>query len=160
MKKDTTYVDVNFSITVRVPVSTELLPETAEIGDDVSTEISEDVWNHIVNSACCDVMDGPDPSNVDSIVISEINDDDDPEDSVDSLDDYPEHYRVALDWLYDHAEEYGSEEEAIEDCKKVLSAKGYDVSSPECEKELEDAADLARLSHAVLRSQTNFGMSK
>ena len=160
MKNSTTYVDVNFSITVRVPVSTALLPETAEIGDDVSTEISEDVWNHIVNSACCDVMDGPDPSNVDSIVISEINDDDDPEGTVNPLDDYPEHYRVALDWLYDHAEEYGSEEEAIEDCKKFLSAKGYDVSSPECEKELEDAADLARLSHAVLHSQTNFGMSK
>lgn len=160
MKNSTTYVDVNFSITVRVPVSTTILPETAEIGDDVSTEISEDAWRDIVNSACCDMMDCPDASNVDSIVISEINDDDDPEDTVDILDDYPEHYRVALDWLYDHAEEYGSEEEAIEDCKKFLSAKGYDVSGPECEKELEDAADLARLSHTVLRSQTNFGMSK
>ena len=159
MKNSTTYVDVNFSITVRVPVSTDLLPGFAQIGDDVSADISDDVWDHIVNSAC-DVMDGPDASNVDSIVISEINDDDDPEDTANSLDDYPEHYRVALDWLYDHAEEYGSEEEAIEDCKKFLSAKGYDVSSPECEKELEDAADLARLSHAVLRSQTNFGMSK
>lgn len=147
MKKDTTYVDVNFSITVRVPVSTALLPETAEIGDDVSTEISEDVWRDIVNSACCDVMDCPDPSNVDSIVISEINDDDDPEDTTDSFEAYSERYRLALDWLYDHAEEYGSEEEAIEDCKKFLSTKGYDVSNPECEKELEDAADLARLSH-------------
>ena len=159
MKKSTAFVDVNFSITVRVPVSTDLLPGFAQTGDDVSADISDDVWDHIVNSAC-DVMDGPDASNVDSIVISEINDDDDPEDSVDSLDDYPEHYRVALDWLYDHAEEYGSEEEAIEDCKKFLSAKGYDVDSPECEKELEDAADLARLSHTVLHSQTNFGMSK
>ena len=148
MKNSTTFVDVNFSITVRVPVSTELLPEFAQTGDDISADISEDVWNHIVNSACCDVMDGPDPSNVDSIVISEINDDD-PEDTVDLLDDYPEHYRLALDWLYDHAEEYGSEEEAIEDCKKFLSAKGYDVSNPECEKELEDAAELARLSHAM-----------
>ena len=148
MKNSTTYVDVNFSITVRVPVSTDLLPEFAQTGDDISADISEDVWNHIVNSACCDVMDGPDPSNVDSIVISEINDDD-PEDTVDLLDDYPEHYRLALDWLYDHAEEYGSEEEAIEDCKKFLSAKGYDVSNPECEKELEDAAELARLSHAM-----------
>jgi len=71
-----------------------------------------------------------------------FNADDDSEDAVESFDNSPEYvHDIALDWLYEHAEEYDSEEEVADACKNFLSTEGYNVSNPDCEQAVRDALD-------------------
>jgi hypothetical protein len=140
--KKTAYVDVNFVITVRVPVEADLLPEHSEVGDDVESNISDNLWNKLVSTAC-DCMEGPDGNNVESIVVAEIeSDDDDPEDEG-MFDDCPEYvHDAAIDWLYDHATEYDDRDEAMGACKADLAEEGYHIyENSECEWAVEDAFD-------------------
>ncbi len=130
--KKTAYVNVNFAITVRVPVDFSLLPEGVKEGDDISSLISPDLWDDIVNESL-DVMDGPDDGNIDSMVIEEIEGDDDGENEEENEEDIyndSEEYihDAALDWFYDHADEYEDEDEAIEACMDALTDEGYYVN--------------------------------
>jgi hypothetical protein len=139
--KKTAYVDVNFVITVRVPVEADLLPEHSEVGDDVESNISDNLWNKLVSTAC-DCMEGPDGNNVESIVVAEIESDDDPSDEG-MFDDCPEYvHDAAIDWLYDHATEYDDRDEAMGACKADLAEEGYHIyENSECEWAVEDAFD-------------------
>jgi hypothetical protein len=130
--KKTAYIDVNFAITVRVPVDLSRLPEGVEEGDDISSLISTDLWDDIVNESL-DVMDGPNAGNIDSMVVEEIEGDDDgeteEENDEDLYNDSEEYiHDAALDWFYDHADDYEDDDEAIEACKDALIDEGYYVN--------------------------------
>ena len=143
--KKIAYVDVNFAITVRVPVDYDDLPEMCnKEGESLDATVTDEVWNQIVSSAC-DVMDGPDASNVESMVVAEVVETDDPDDDPDDeeamYDDSPEYvHDAALDWLYEHAHEYDDEDEAWKACKDALAAEGYHIyENKECEWAVEEA---------------------
>ncbi len=145
--KKIAYVDVNFAITVRVPVDYDDLPDMCnKEGEYLDATVTDEVWNKIVSSAC-DVMDGPDGSNVDSMVVSSIDTDDDDEPAEEEedpntmFDDCPEYvHDVAMDWLIGHATEYNDRDEAMKACKDDVAAEGYHVySNCECEWAVEDA---------------------
>ena len=140
--KKTAYVDVNFVITVRVPVEADLLPEHSEVGDDVESNISDNLWNQLVSTAC-DCMEGPDGNNVESIVVAEIEGEDNDPDDEGMFDDCPEYvHDAAIDWLYDHATEYDDRDEAMGACKADLAEEGYHIyENSECEWAVEDAFD-------------------
>ena len=142
--KKTAYVDTTFTITVRIPVDTADLPVGVKEGDEIEGKLSEDAWNKIVN-ASLDVMDGPNPGNIESMVVSEIEGkDDEPETDVEAMfDGCPEYvHDAALDWLYDHATEYDDRKEAMKACKDALAGEGYHIfSDRECEWAVEDAFD-------------------
>jgi hypothetical protein len=133
-RNKTAYVDVNFAITVRVPVDPDILPEHSEVGDDVESNISSDLWNQIVSTAC-DRMEGPDGSNVESIVISELDgEDDEPDDDFDNEDMYndsPEYiHDAALDWMYEHRDFLDDigEDAFIARCADELAEEGYNTA--------------------------------
>lgn len=141
--KKIAYVDTTFTITVRVPVDLADLPAGVKEGDVIDDKLSTDAWNEIVSTSL-DTMEGPDAGNIDSMVVSEIEDeDDDPVDVDDEgmFDDCPEYvHDAAIDWLYDHATEYDDRKQAMGDCKADLAAEGYHIyENCECEWAVEDA---------------------
>jgi hypothetical protein len=90
-------------------------------------------------------MDGPNAGNVESMVVAEVVETDDPDDDPDDeeamYDDSPEYvHDAALDWLYEHAHEYDDEDEAWKACKDALAAEGYHIyENKECEWAVEEA---------------------
>ena len=140
--KKTAYVDTTFVITVRVPVDLADLPAGVKEGDEIDNKISTSVWNKIVDTSL-DVMDGPDAGNIESIVVSSIEDDDDDPSDEGMFDDCPEYvHDAAIDWLYDHATEYDDRDEAMGACKADLAEEGYHIyENSECEWAVEDAFD-------------------
>lgn len=125
------YVDVNFCITVRVPVDLADLPAGVEEGDNIESLISADLYNDIVSTAC-DVMDGPSGTDVDSIVINEIEEGDDPEDEDpdEIYNNSPEYiHDAAVDWMNEHADFLNDigEDSFKERCMDDLREEGYNV---------------------------------
>lgn len=123
-----TYVDINFAITVRVPIDSEDLPKGVREGDDVNDLLSDDVWNEVVSQAC-DIMEDPGNS-VDSIMVGELGDDDDEENEEDIYNNSPEYiHDAALDWMNEHADFLNDigEDRFKERCMDVLREEGYNV---------------------------------
>ncbi len=145
--KKIAYVDVNFAITVRVPVDYDDLPDMCnKVGESLDATVTDEVWNKIVSDAC-NVMDGPDGGNVESMTVADIvetgyDPDDDPDDES-MYDDSPEYvHDAAIDWLDQHATEYDDREEAMGACKADLAEEGYHIyENCECEWAVEDAFD-------------------
>lgn len=141
--KKIAYVDTTFVITVRVPVDLDKLPNNIRLGAEISDDIDEDVWDEIVNESL-DVMDGPDAGNIESMVVSSIEDgeDDNPAEE-DMYDDSPEYvHDAAIDWLDQHASDYEDRGDAMWACKCALDKEGYHIfSNCECEWAVEDAFD-------------------
>ena len=126
-----TYVDINFAITVRVPIDSEDLPKGVREGDDVNDLLSDDVWNEVVSQAC-DVMDGPDGSNVESMVVSHIEEQEveEEENEEDIYNNSPEYiHDAALDWMNEHADFLNDigEDRFKERCMDALREEGYNV---------------------------------
>lgn len=147
--KKIAYIDVNFAITVRVPVDCNLLPAACvREGSDLNDVIKSDLWNQIVSDAC-EAMEGPDGSNVEDMVVSsieeeEVEEQEEVEENPDAMyDDCPEYvHDAAIDWLYDHAAEYDDRDEAMQACKEQLAEEGYHIFlDKECEWAVEDAFD-------------------
>jgi hypothetical protein len=146
----TAYVDTTFVITVRVPVDLADLPAGVKEGDEIDNKISTSVWNKIVDTSL-DVMDGPDAGNIESIVVSSIEDDDDDPDDDAMYDSCPEYvHDAAIDWLDQHATEYDDRDDAMKACKDDLAEEGYHIYKDkeceftffkECEWAVEDAFD-------------------
>ena len=141
--KKIAYVDVNFAITVRVPVDYDDLPDMCnKVGESLDATVTDEVWNKIVSDAC-NVMDGPDGSNVESMTVAEIAETAEPDSDPDEgmFDDCPEYvHDAAIDWLYDHATEYDDRDEAMGACKADLAEEGYHIyENSECEWAVEDA---------------------
>ena len=133
--KKIAYVDVNFAITVRVPVDCNLLPaDCVREGSDINDVIKDNIWNQIVSEAC-DVMEGPDGSNVDSMVVSSIETDDEPTEEEENLDDIynesPEYiHDAALDWMTDHRDFLDDigQDRFIAMCADRLAKEGYNTT--------------------------------
>lgn len=144
--KKTAYVDTTFVITVRVPVDANLLPAACvREGSDIDGVIKDDLWDQIVSEAC-DVMDGPDGSNVEGMVVSSIEEEEVEEEEEDTdamYDSCPEYvHDAAIDWLDQHATEYDDRDEAMGACKADLAEEGYHIyENSECEWAVEDAFD-------------------
>lgn len=141
--KKIAYVDVNFAITVRVPVDYDDLPDMCnKVGESLDATVTDEVWNKIVSDAC-NVMAGPDGSNVESMTVAEIGETEEEDDTDDEgmFDDCPEYvHDAAIDWLYDHATEYDDRDEAMGACKADLAEEGYHIyENSECEWAVEDA---------------------
>ena len=123
-----TYVDINFAITVRVPIDSEDLPKGVREGDDVNDLLSDDVWNEVVSQAC-DIMEDPGNS-VDSIMVGELGDDDDEENEEDIYNNSPEYiHDAALDWMNEHADFLNDigEGRFKSRCIDELRKEGYNV---------------------------------
>ena len=123
-----TYVDINFAITVRVPIDSEDLPKGVREGDDVNDLLSDDVWNEVVSQAC-DIMEDPGNS-VDSIMVGELGDDDDEENEEDIYNKSPEYiHDAALDWMNEHADFLNDigEGRFKSRCIDELRKEGYNV---------------------------------
>ena len=70
--KKTAYINVNFAITVRVPVDYDDLPDMCnKEGERLDATVTDEVWNQIVSSAL-DAMDGPTADNVESMVVDSV----------------------------------------------------------------------------------------
>ena len=123
-----TYVDINFAITVRVPIDSEDLPEGVQEGDDVNDLLSDDIWNQVVDQAC-DMME--DPGNcIDSITVGPTGEDDEEENEEDIYNNSPEYiHDAALDWMNEHADFLNDigEDRFKERCMDVLREEGYNV---------------------------------
>ena len=52
---------------------------------------------------------------------------------------------AALDWYYEHADEYNKSEledgDPIMDCEEALMIEGYDVDDPACHMAIQEAYD-------------------
>ncbi len=142
--KKIAYVDVNFAITVRVPVDYDDLPDMCnKVGESLDATVTDEVWNKIVSDAC-NVMDGPDGSNVESMVVASVEEKEVEEEDTDAMyDDSPEYvHDAAIDWLDQHAEDYDDRDDAVWACKCALDKEGYHIfSNCECEWAVEDAFD-------------------
>lgn len=132
--KKIAYVDVNFAITVRVPVDYDDLPDMCnKEGESLDATVTDEVWNKIVSDAC-NVMDGPDGNNVESITVAEITEVDDPDGDPDDEDMYnnsPEYiHDAALDWMYDHRDFLDDigEDSFIAKCADCLAKEGYNTA--------------------------------
>lgn len=131
--KKTAYVDTTFVITVRVPVDLDKLPKNIRIGTEISDDIDEDVWNDIVNESL-DVMDGPNAENIESMTVTEIEDDDEDPEEEENLDDIynesPEYiHDAALDWMTDHRDFLDDigQDRFIAMCADRLAKEGYNI---------------------------------
>lgn len=130
--KKIAYVDVNFAITVRVPVDYDDLPEMCnEEGEYLDATVTDEVWNKIVSDAC-DVMDGPDGSNVESMVVShieeqEVEEEENPDDIYNNSPEYI--HDAALDWMNDHADFLNDigQDNFIKRCAEELAKEGYNT---------------------------------
>ena len=142
--KKTAFVDVNFSITVRVPVDYNDLPDMCnKEGESLDATVTDKVWNRIVSSAV-EAMDGPTGTDVKSITVAEIVEDDDPDNGPDEDEFYnsPEYiHDAALDWLYDNYTEMSeaSDDEMKDAVADYLRQEGYDVDDVEADMAIEDA---------------------
>ncbi len=142
--KKTAFVDVNFVITVRVPVDMSDLPTGVGEGDDISELLPDDTLDDIVTEAI-DTMDGPGGENVESIVVCSIDSDDDDTDNdpdEDAVYNSPEYiHDIALDWLYDHEDEIQdlSDDEIKDAVIDYLRQEGYDVDDVEADMAIDDA---------------------
>ena len=132
--KKIAYVDVNFAITVRVPVDYDDLPDMCnKEGESLDATVTDEVWNKIVTDAC-NVMDGPDGNNVESITVAEITEVDDPDGDSDDEDMYnnsPEYiHDAALDWMDEHRDFLDDigEDEFIAMCAVQLAKEGYNTT--------------------------------
>lgn len=142
--KKIAYVDVNFAITVRVPVDYDDLPDMCnKVGESLDATVTDKVWNQIVSSAI-ETMDSPTSDEVESMVVAEIGETEEENDDEEGMfDDCPEYvHDAAIDWLYDHATEYDDRDEAMGVCKADLAEEGYHIyENSECEWAVEDAFD-------------------
>lgn len=140
--KKTAIVEVNFNVTVRVPVSADELPVNARPGDEISYDVTDDVWNQIVSTAC-EVMEEPFAGDVDSITVVEVENDGEEEEEMltADYDNCPEYvHDAAVDWIQQNIDAYpNSLESAKEACLADLAAEGYNIEDLECRWAVDDA---------------------
>ena len=132
--KKIAYVDVNFAITVRVPVDYDDLPDMCnKEGESLDATVTDEVWNKIVSSAI-ETMDGPCGDEVESMTVAEITEVDDPDGDPDDEDMYnnsPEYiHDAALDWMDEHRDFLDDigEDAFIAKCAACLAKEGYNTA--------------------------------